>query len=74
MPRCQCPTCSKDAIEGEWEFVNGLVIDDAYEGSGVINAPEVNGSVWISNGEQAKALVEAHNATLRELVAARKGE
>jgi hypothetical protein len=45
----------------KWEFVDGYVIDEAYEGSGLINAPGCNGSVFISNGEHAKWLVDEHN-------------
>jgi hypothetical protein len=55
-------------IAERWEFVDGVVCDEAYEGSGFVNIPG-EGSIHLTYAENAQTIVNRANATLAELTA-----
>jgi hypothetical protein len=48
-------------IRNLWESLNGAIIDDAYDGCGVLNRSD-EASIVINDKENCDSLVEEHNA------------
>jgi hypothetical protein len=53
-------------LREQWESLNGAIIDDAYDGTGVLNRPN-RGSVVIMSKEDCDEIVADHNQVLDAL-------
>jgi UDP-N-acetylglucosamine transferase subunit ALG13 len=57
-------------VEREVESLNGAIIDDAYDGTGVLNRPN-RASVVIMSKEDCDEIVDDHNQALSTLISER---
>lgn len=62
------PTNEQERVEreiAEWESLDAAIIDDAYDGSGVLNRPG-RGSVVINSKEDCDEIAADHNSAVSQ--------